>query len=487
MRALMWFRSDLRIHDNTALHHACESADEGVVAVFAVCPAQWSDHGWGPAKVDFVLRNLRALSGSLREANIPLRLIESPRFAGVPGRVLDVARRHNCTVLFFNEEYEVNERRRDEQTVRLFEKAGLAVRVFPDQTILDVSRLRTGSGGWYTVFTPFKRKWLATAMEDGPLPVRPRPRRQKPTGIEPDPVPVLLRGFDAPGCARLWPEGEKEAQRRLRAFVSERMDDYPRRRDLPAERGTSELSPYLASGVLSARQCLAAAVEANAGRLDAGRKGATTWISELIWREFYRHILIGFPRVCMNRPFRPETERLAWRQDEAEFRAWCEGRTGVPIVDAGMRQLARTGWMHNRVRMIAAMFLTKDLFLDWRWGERHFLRHLVDGDFASNNGGWQWSASTGTDAAPYFRIFNPFRQSRRYDPDGEYIRRFVPELADVPAGLLHDAGGIASLGSRYGGLRLDREASRARVLSAFKALSRPPSARSKRARRIAPS
>lgn len=472
MPALMWFRSDLRISDNTALQHACRSAGEGVIAAFALCPRQWSDHGWGPMRVDLVLRSLRALSRSLSELSIPLLLVKSPRFAAVPGKLLDIAIRHRCSELFFNREYEVNERRRDEEVRKLFEKAGLPVHVFTDQTILDVSALRTTSGGWYTVFTPFRRKWLEIVKEDGLLPVCPKPRKQRPTAMRPDPVPGSVEGFTGQSRPDLWPEGEQAAQKRLRLFMSRRIGDYRLKRDLPAEPGTSGLSPYLACGVLSARQCLAAALEANDGQLDAGGSGVTTWISELIWREFYRHILLGFPRVCMNRPFRLETDQLAWREDEIQFRAWCEGRTGVPIVDAGMRQLAETGWMHNRVRMIVAMFLTKDLFIDWRWGERHFMRHLVDGDFASNNGGWQWSASTGTDAAPYFRIFNPFNQSKRYDPDGQYIRRFVPELAAAPSGALHDADAIRSLGSRYSGLSLDRAASRARVLDAFKNLRR---------------
>lgn len=443
-----------------------------MIAVFAACPAQWADHGWGPMKVDFILRNLQALSRGLSERNIPLLLIESSRFAKVPAKILAIARRYQCDELFFNEEHEVNERRRDAMVRTLFAQAGLAVHSFTDQAILDVSRLRTGSGSWYTVFTRFKRKWLETATHAGLLPSCAKPRKQALTTIASDRVAVSLRGFAGPDRADLWPAGEQEAQKRLRRFVSQRIGDHHTRRDFPGVPGTSELSPYLACAVLSARQCLAAALEANDGRLDVGDKGVITWISELIWRESYRHILTGFPRVCMNRPFRLETDGLAWREDETQFRAWCGDRTGVPIVDAGMRQLAQTGWMHNRVRMVVAMFLTKDLFTDWRWGERHFMQHLVDGDFASNNGGWHWSASTGTDAAPYFRIFNPFSQSRRYDPDAEYIRRFVPELADVPTAALHDADGMQSLGVRYSGLLLDRAAGRERVLSAFKNLRR---------------
>ncbi|MHC4092761.1 MAG: cryptochrome/photolyase family protein, partial [Planctomycetota bacterium] len=262
------------------------------------------------------------------------------------------------------------------------------------------------------------------------------------------------------------------ARRRLRTFVSQRIEHYDEARDFPAKNGTSALSPYLAAGILSPRQCLSAALEANSGRLDSGNKGVTTWISELIWREFYRHVLIGLPRVCMNRPFRSGTDRLPWRCDEGQFHAWCEGRTGVPIVDAGMRQLAQTGWMHNRLRMIAAMFLTKDLFIHWRWGERCFMRHLVDGDFANNNGGWQWSASTGTDAAPYFRIFNPIIQSRRFDGNGDFIRRFVPELRGVPVAAVHEPHSGSCQSPDYPKPIVDRNTVRERVTKAFRQLPR---------------
>ncbi|MGD8454016.1 MAG: deoxyribodipyrimidine photo-lyase [Phycisphaerae bacterium] len=472
MRTLMWFRADLRVADNTALHHAARSADAGVVGVFAVCPRQWAEHHWGSAKVDFVLRGVAALSVALAKLNIPLLLIRTERFAAVPQKLLQLAKRHHCDALYFNREPELNERRRDDAVTDLFERSGRTVHAFVDQTAADVSRLRTGAGGWYTVFTPFKRKWCETVRNDGPPTVWPKPRRQDPTGIAPDPIPTTLRGFAGGGRADLWPAGERAAQKRLKSFISATIGDYHQHRDLPALDGTSTLSPYLSAGVLSPRQCLHAALEANAGRLDTGRKGVTTWISELIWREFYRHILLGYPRVCMDRPFKPETEALPWRQDERALAAWCAGRTGYPIVDAGMRQLAETGWMHNRLRMIVAMFLTKDLFIDWRWGERHFMRHLVDGDFASNNGGWQWSASTGTDAAPYFRIFNPLNQSRRYDPAGDFIRRWLPELATLPAKQVHCPDEALRSATGYPPPIVDRRRTREFVMQAFRGLGR---------------
>jgi deoxyribodipyrimidine photo-lyase len=231
------------------------------------------------------------------------------------------------------------------------------------------------------------------------------------------------------------PAGEQAARRRLRAFLSRAAAHYAQRRDFPAQDGTSRLSPYLRFGALSVRSCFREAREAAADSPPAAR-GIAKWLDELVWREFYAAILESFPRVLRG-AFRPEYERLRWNRDERGFRAWCEGRTGYPFVDAAMRQLAATGWMHNRARMVVASFLAKDLLVDWRRGERFFMQHLVDGDPASNDGGWQWAASTGTDAQPYFRIFNPVAQGLRFDPDGAYVRRYVPELARLPGAAAH--------------------------------------------------
>jgi len=287
-------------------------------------------------------------------------------------------------------------------------------------------------------------------------------------------VPQGVDGFGpGPVHADLWPAGERKALRRLDRFVERRIDRYHEDRDYPSIEGTSALSPWLACGALSPRQCLQAAAEANLGEIDSGRRGVTTWIAELVWREFYRHVLVGFPRVSRGRAFRRETDRLPWRGDDEALRRWREGRTGVPIVDAAMRQMRATGWMHNRLRMIAAMYLAKDLFLDWRSGEAVFMRGLVDGDFANNNGGWQWSASTGVDAAPYFRVFNPVRQSERWDPEGRFIRTWCPELAGLGPKEIHDpsrlgAGRLARLD--YPEPLVDHGLARERVVEAFKSL-----------------
>ena len=214
-----------------------------------------------------------------------------------------------------------------------------------------------------------------------------------------------------------------------------------------------------------------AALAANRGELDTGSKGVITWVNELLWREFYMHLLHGFPTLSMHQPMRPETAAVQWREDEAGFQAWCEGRTGVPIVDAAMRQLLATGWMHNRLRMVVAMFLTKNLLIDWRRGEAFFMRHLIDGELCANNGGWQWSASTGADSAPYFRVFNPVSQSEKFDPDGAFIKHWVPELSSVTARNIHDPDTQLRHKLGYPEMIVDLKTSRLRAIEAFKRIS----------------
>jgi len=223
---------------------------------------------------------------------------------------------------------------------------------------------------------------------------------------------------------------ELEVLNRMRSFCQQRVQDYATARDFPAIDGTSSLSAYLAIGVLSAQQCVARLQHEAGQQLEQEKSGASVWLSELIWRDFYKHILVAFPRLIKHQAFQTETDQINWPNDNRLFAAWCRGETGYPIVDAAMRQLNETGWMHNRLRMITASFLVKDLHIDWRWGERYFMSKLIDGDFAANNGGWQWAASTDTNTAPYFRIFNPVTQSERFDPSGDFIRRYLPMLAN---------------------------------------------------------
>lgn len=471
MRQLVWFRADLRTADHTALYHA---AREGpVVGLYVVSPADWRAHDVACVKVEFILRSLVALSAALARLNIPLLIRSAGARGDVPGLVLSAARAHQCGAIRFNREYEVNEARRDAAVREAAERAGLECVAYDDQCAMAPGSVLTQSGGPYTVFTPFKKAWIARWSASGGVPCWPAPARQEPLGIAPDPVPAAVEGFGSSVPPELWPAGEDAARARLADFCATRIQRYKAERDFPAVDATSTLSPYFATGLLSPRQAIAAAAEANGGRIDGGSEGAVHWISEVLWREFYKHILVHFPRVSMHRAFKPATERIRWNDDDRLFEAWCAGRTGYPIVDAGMRQMLATGWMHNRLRMVTAMFLSKDLFLDWRRGERFFMQNLIDGDLSQNNGGWQWSASTGTDAAPYFRIFNPVSQSERYDPDGSFIRRWVPELRDVQGDAVHDPSRLPALlraRLEYPEPIVDHARARDRVLEAFKAV-----------------
>lgn len=485
---LVWFRSDLRVHDNPALLAACRGRDR-VVAVYHACPAQWRRHDWGAAKVGFVQRSLRALAEGLDRLHIPLVVDTTcADFAAIPARLAERVRALRVTEVHANREYEVNEAARDAACAAALEAAGAALCLHDDQCIVPPGALRTGAGGWYRVFTPFRRAWTRRLAEEG-VPAAAAAPAPRPADTGPVDVPSMAAwsavvgrcAAALPGADRadLWPGGEAAARARLASFTKDRVCAYDTARDRPAIDGTSALSPYLAVGAISVRRCLAAALAANAGRLEGGNAGVITWIGELAWRDFYRHILHAFPRVGRNRAFQPETERVAWRDDPEAFAAWCAGRTGIPIIDAGMRQLGATGWMHNRLRMVTAMFLTKNLLIDWRAGERFFMQHLVDGDFASNNGGWQWSASTGTDAVPYFRVFNPVSQGEKFDPGGAFVRRWIAELAEVPDRFIHAPwrGGTA-LPTRGAADRsaypvepiVDLRASRARAIEAFRTI-----------------
>ena len=476
MRALVWFRADLRTKDNHALSRATRDATRGTVGLFVVCPDQWREHDWAPIKVDFILRTLRELRTSLAKLNIPLVVRECARFDECPTLVATLAKDLRCDALYFNREYEVNETARDAAVARAAEKTGMTVHACTDQVVLAPGSVLTKQDGWYTVYTPFKKRWLAVADETG-VGEFPNPRKQ-PEMADADArdVPDRVEHFRADDDARTrwadtWAAGEVKARRALGQFVSRRIDDYASARDLPAEPGTSRLSPHLTVGSLSPRQCVVAAATHNDGRTHHGAVGPDGWIEEIVWREFYKHLLVGFPRLCMHKSFRAEYDAIEWSDSDRHFEAWRDGCTGYPIVDAGMRQLRDIGWMHNRVRMITAMFLTKHLFIDWRRGERHFMRRLIDGDLASNNGGWQWSASTGTDAQPYFRVFNPTTQSERFDSDGVYIRRYVDELRGVRGKAIHapvDRGAIGS--NEYPAPIVDHKAARERAIQAFKDL-----------------
>lgn len=474
MNTLVWFRRDLRIHDNKALFEATRKAPGGVIGLYVITPKQWQEHDDAACKVQFWLGCLAELSAGLEKLNIPLQIQTVNTFSETPKLIRSFLKKHNCSRLFLNREYEVNENRRDRQVTQNCQNDQIEVHSFHDRVIVPPREISTKEGRFYSVFTPYRKVWDTTALDQ--LDVLPKPKKQSPLKLTPANVPTEISGFDfSQTRADLWPPGEKEARKRLKSF-SNKVSNYQEARDLPNNNGTSLLSPYLVAGAISPRQCLSAALAANDGKI-RNHEGATTWISELTWRDFYAHVLVGFPRVSMQQPFKPKTNAINWRCDKKDLEAWKLGQTGYPLVDAGMRQLERTGWMHNRLRMVTAMFLTKHLLIDWRLGEEYFMQKLIDGDLAANNGGWQWSASTGTDAVPYFRIFNPFSQSKRFDAKGKFIKKFCPELESIPAAALHDplklTIAVRERSASYTKFIVDHKSARERALKAFKEISSP--------------
>ena len=471
MRQLIWLRSDLRVQDNSAL--AAAMAAGPTLALYLISPQQWLEHDDAPCKVDFWLRNLRELSAALAALNVPLLIRRAEHWRDAPAVIAELCREQQIDCVQVNEEYGIHESQRDQAVATRLEQHGVQFRRHLDQLLFQPGSILTKSGGYFQVYSQFRKVCYQSLHTALPALVA-TPPAQAPLGMSSDEVPSAVDGFASPSDSlrQLWPAGEAAASERLTRFAAEQLDAYQNQRDFPALPGTSQLAAYLAAGVLSPRQCLHTALRHNQGEFDSGSQGVITWINELLWREFYKHILVGYPRVSRHRAFRPETEALPWRHAPDELAAWQEGRTGIPIIDAAMRQLLATGWMHNRLRMVVAMFLTKNLLIDWREGERFFMRHLIDGDLAANNGGWQWSSSTGTDSVPYFRIFNPLSQSQKFDPDGRFIRHWVPELVGLNKRDIHNPaamGGLFGLAD-YPRPIVDLARSRDRALAAFKNL-----------------
>lgn len=417
--AIWWVRRDLRLSDHPALTAALRHG--AVVPVFVLDPILLRSRRTAPKRLAFLVAGLHHLDAALRARGS--RLVVR---TGDPAEVLArLVGETGAVAVYAQEDASPYARARDERVARR-----VPLRLTGGLTVHPLGLPRRPDGSPYTVYTRFRNAWLALPLSGRPLPAPPRiPTPDLPS----EPIPRA----DPPGR---FPPGEEEALRRLRAFTEGEAAPIYRyavdrnRLDLA---GTSGLSPYLRFGMLSPRVALDAALRAMAhAPNEASRQSAEVWRDELVWREFFLSILFSFPHM-REVALREELRRIEWENDEAAFTAWCEGRTGYPVVDAAMRELRETGWMHNRARMIVASFLAKDLLVDWRWGELHFMRCLVDGDPAANSGGWQWSAGVGTDAAPYFRIFNPVRQGVAFDPEGHYVRRWVPELARVPAPYVH--------------------------------------------------
>ncbi|MCB1228122.1 MAG: deoxyribodipyrimidine photo-lyase [Verrucomicrobiales bacterium] len=457
-----WFRRDLRLSDNPALHAAAETGSD-VIPVYVL--SSWkTQHGWtGPARQQFLLDSLDSLARNLEAQGSRLIL----RAGDAAHELRRLVQQTGARALFFNRDYDPFGRAMEQRIQSVCRKLGIECHSYQERVLHEPDAVLTGSGDPYRVFTPYSRNWL---NQTKPQPV-PRPQHlgSVPSNLDSLPHPTLAYWSLPATTATLPVAGERAARDRMKAFLqSDRLTGYQTHRDTPAGQTTSGLSQDLRFGLIGIRELYHRCTKVREQVEAKARPSIDTYIKELAWREFYQAILFHYPHV-FEEEFNPDWRGLPWPGTEQAFNAWAAGRTGFPIVDAGMRQLLATGLMHNRVRMIVSMFLTKDLHCDWRLGESFFMQHLIDGENASNNGGWQWSSGTGADAAPYFRIQNPWTQSQRYDPDGSYIRRWVPELAGVSAARLtappKDGRPIAP---GYPSPMVDHATERDRTLARFK-------------------
>ncbi len=472
---LVWLRRDQRTQDNKALYHARQKGP--VVCIWLTFTEQWREHHDSPNKLYLWQENIKNLANDLAQLHIPLITRNLKRFHDASNALLEVITEIKAEALWLNDEYGVNEQRRDEQVCTYLQEHHIPSHRFTDDCLAQPGSLLNKQGGPFKVFTPFRKALYATLTTHDVKPL-PAPKAQEKQSLSLRSDPWLDIKPSATQTEH-WLIGEQQAHQALHDFLQHHADNYKALRDFPAEEATSRLSTALTAGTLSIRQCFYSAWQANQGELDTGSKGLACWLSELAWREFYRHILVCFPRVSMGKAFQVETDQLTWSYDQNHLEAWQKGHTGVPIVDAAMRQLVATGWMHNRLRMVVAMYLSKDLRLDWRLGEQFFMEHLIDGDLASNNGGWQWAASTGTDAAPYFRMFNPVSQSEKFDAEGIFIRTWLPELNDLDNKTIHAPAANGSLfydATIYPYPIVDHGDARKATLEAFKRLKKSPEA-----------
>nr|MDP2191727.1 deoxyribodipyrimidine photo-lyase [Rhodoferax sp.] len=452
---LMWFRRDLRVTDNTALCMALKACRQ-VHCVFIFDRDILDSLPRADRRVEFIRASLCELDAQLRQLGGTPDAGLIVRFGLASEEVVTLAQALHVQSVFAAHDYEPLALARDARVLGALANAGIALHTCKDHVIFEGREILTQTGTPYGVFTPYKSKWLATITSDhlrshDPLPFA-SALAPRPAGLQ-QAVPTLAAiGFEKTNLSQLKiPTGAAGACMLFEDFF-ERMDDYHETRDFPALKGTSYLSVHLRFGTVSIRQLAATAWQ----RQIQGSRGAAVWLGELIWRDFYFQILANFPHVAAG-AYKREYDTIKWehgKHAQALFKAWCEGRTGYPLVDAAMAQINQSGYMHNRLRMVAGSFLVKDLGIDWRWGEKYFAQHLNDFDLAANNGGWQWVSSSGCDAQPYFRIFNPVSQSEKFDPEGKFIRRYLPQLAKLPKSALHAPWAANALELKMAGVTL---------------------------------
>ena len=439
--ALVWLRRDLRLYDQAALHCALKQYQQvWVCFIFDTTilnPLVSKGQGFD-RRVDFIWQTIEDLDKTLIARGSRIIARHGDPIELIPA----LAKQLGIQAVFTNHDYEPFAIERDELIQQQLTKNRVEFQHFKDQVIFEKTEVLTNSETVFSVFTPYKNAWLKklNSSDLEPLVCDTHPSSQGryapiPKDIDTGIPSLESMGFRATGIERYLPPGQQGAELFLSDFLK-RIDQYNIGRDFPATKGVSYLSTYLRFGLLSIRGLVREAYR----RMLAGSLGASTWLSELIWRDFYFMILANHPRLASGQSFKPDYDKIVWEQGakaQKLFKAWCDGQTGYPLVDAAMHQLNQSGYMHNRLRMVVASFLCKDLGVDWRWGEQYFAEHLNDFEFSSNNGGWQWASSSGCDAQPYFRIFNPITQSERFDGEGKFIRRYIPALEKLSNKSIH--------------------------------------------------
>ena len=466
MKSLVWLRNDLRMDDNPALRQACVSSEE-VHCIYIFSREQMEVHNQANCKIEFIISNLRNLGNSLKEINIPLTIVNSDGFDDNANKILDVINERSISKVYWNNMFGVDENERDQEVQNVLNDKNIYYETFNDQVVYSPGTITTKEDKPYSVFTPFKRRWIENFNLEL-LDIEFNYTSKNNSGIDSN-INEFNFEFEKLHTVdmSIWRIGEANAISMLNNYLEKKVLSYSKDRNDPIIDGTSRLSPYLASGIISPKRCILEALKRNNFELDSGESGIVKWIDEIIWREFYKNIMHSFPKVSKGLPFQDYTKNIKWRFDQDEFEAWKRGKTGFPIIDSAMRQLNTEGWMHNRLRMVVAMFFTKNMLHDWRLGEAFFMENLIDGDFSSNNGGWQWSSSTGTDAAPYFRIFNPITQSKNFDSDGLFIKKHIEELQDLDKKEIHDPSEKVRKHLNYPMQILDLKESRLRAIDAF--------------------
>lgn len=475
---IVWIRRDLRLYDNPALYHATQY-DAPILPVFVWHPEEEAPWAMGGAQKWWLHYSLIAFKKSLAPKKVPFLIKKGPSAS----TLIHIIEETGASIVLWNKAYEPAELKRDQDVCETLQERGVEVRQLESQLLHDPNEIRTGKGDPYKVYTPFWKNVYSTLEIPPPLSEPEFPiAYELPSAIDICPVDelqLLPRINWAEGIREAWTPGEHTARERLSAFADSAVYNYEAKRDIPSIDGTSRLSPHLHFGEISSRTIWHQVIQ-QADDSPDGQKKLEPYLKQLIWREFSYHLLYHFPETAENN-MRASFDKFPWEKDKEMLKRWQEGQTGYPIVDAGMRQLWATGWMHNRVRMVVASFLTKHLLIHWIEGAKWFWDTLVDANLANNTMGWQWSAGSGADAQPFFRIFNPISQSKKFDPDGDYIKCWIPELKKVPAGKIHEPWLLSSteqqkasvkLGASYPMPVVEHKEARERALDAYKAVSK---------------